>query len=140
MHNLADDGHNLFRDTVVDHVPGARHLDELAPGQFRLQPAGLAIAIDDFIVAPRHDRDRQRQFGMVLCQACGTRDHQRGFRGTGPDLRRAHLKLNREFPCKALGNRGRLEHLTVRRRCHQATQKGRNRVPQNIPQERHRWP
>jgi hypothetical protein len=53
----------------VDHVPGSRHQDELAPGRYLLQSAGLAIAIDNFITASGHDRDRQRQFEGCFAKA-----------------------------------------------------------------------
>src|ERR1700676_3223602 len=75
-HEIADDSCNLFRNNVMDHVPCAGHLGERAPGQFCPEAPALTIAVDNLATEPRHDRDRERQFGMVLCQGRRTRDHE----------------------------------------------------------------
>ena len=52
---------------MMNHVPGAGYLYELAPWQFRSKAPCLAIAVDNLVSETRQDRDRERQFGIVLC-------------------------------------------------------------------------
>ena len=83
---IADDSYNLFRNNVMDHVPCAGYPGERASRQFRSESPGATIAVDDLVTADRHNRDEERQFGMVLRQTRRTRDHQGSFPGTGSDL------------------------------------------------------
>jgi hypothetical protein len=60
----------------MDHVAEPRKNRQLALGDLRVQPPGLAIHVSDLVVPAGQDHNRQLQFTIVLLQLHGGRGHQ----------------------------------------------------------------